>query len=284
MTTKQATVLASEVRTMKSKYTGRKYRISIALPYAYFNSRDKSWPAEKPLKKWPVVYLTDANWYFGMITDMVRVMAWCGSTTDAIIVGIGYAQDKNAAEVIRDSGAFRTGDFTPVRDKKIEQNDSKSLKRKVETGGAGKFLEFIKHELIPAVESEFKADPQRRILAGHSYGGLFAAFALLAEPGLFESYIVGSPSLWFGDKCVFKQEELFAKRHKKLPAKVHLWVGESEESADFPMVSNTIRFGAILESRKYKGLSLVRKIFADDNHCEVVAPGFQAGLKMALKQ
>jgi hypothetical protein len=45
-----------------------------------------------------------------------------------------------------------------------------------------------------------------------------------------------------------------------------------------------VRFGAILKSRKYKGLSLVTQIFANENHCEVIAPGFQAGLKMALKQ
>jgi hypothetical protein len=40
----------------------------------------------------------------------------------------------------------------------------------------------------------------------------------------------------------------------------------------------------ISESRKYTGLLLVRQIFANENHCEVIAPGFQAGLKMALKQ
>ena len=283
MTVKQATILASEVRLLKSKYSGRKYQISIALPYAYLNSSNKSWPADKQLKKWPVVYLTDANWYFGMVTDMVRAMAWCDGTTDAIIVGIGYTQDENAAEAVRDSAAWRMGDFTPVRVEKFEQETSKSLGREIETGGAGRFLQFIKHELIPTIEFEFKADPRRRILAGHSLGGLFAAFALLEEPGLFESYIVGSPTLEYGDQCVYKQEEQFAKRHKKLPAKVHLWVGESEEYVDDPMVSNTVRFGAILESRKYKGLSLVRKIFDHENHTEVVPLGLQAGLKLSLK-
>jgi len=279
MTAKQATVLASEERMMKSKFTGRKYRISIALPYAYFNPLDKSYPFEMPLKKWPVVYLTDSNWYFGMVTDIVRSMAWCGSTTDAIIVGIGYAQDKNPQEAWRDSAAWRSSDFIPVRVEKYEQDESKQLKREVETGGAGKFLQFIKQELIPAVESEFKADPKRRILAGHSDGGLFAAFALFEEPGLFESYIVGSPGLGYADKCVFKQEEQFFKRHKKLSAKVHLFVGRND-----PRVSNMVQFGDILESRKYKGLSLVRQVFANENHCEVIAPGFHAGLKMALKQ
>lgn len=284
MTANQATILASQVRMMKSQSSGREYRISIALPYAYFDSPDKSWPADNPLEKWPVVYLTDANWYFGMVTDMVRVTAWCGSTTDAIIVGIGYPQDKDAAEVIRDSSAWRRDDFSPVRNEKFEEEGSKELGRKVESGGAGKFLEFIKQELIPTIESEFKADPKRRILAGHSGGGFFSAFALLKEPGLFESYIVASPSLWMHHKYVFNQEEEYARSHKKLPAKVYLYVGGLEESADSFMVSNMVRFGAILEGRKYKGLSLVSKIFANQNHCEVVPLCFQAGLKMALKK
>jgi predicted alpha/beta superfamily hydrolase len=284
MTAQQATILASEVRMMRSKVSGREYRISIALPYAYFDSPNKSWPVDNPLEKWPVVYLTDANWYFGMVTDLVRITTWCGSTTDAIIVGIGYPQDKDVAEAMRDSGALRRSDFLPVRDEKVEQEASKELGRKVVTGDADNFLEFIKQELIPTIESEFKADPKRRILAGHSYGGLFSAFALLKEPGLFESYIVASPSLGYGDQYVFKQEEEYARSHKKLPANVYLCVGGLEESTESFMVSNMIRFGAILEGRKYKGLSLVRQIFPNENHCEVVPLCFQAGLKRALKK
>jgi len=185
MTVKQATILASEVRIMKSEFTGRKYRISIALPYAYLKSGDESSPFPKSLSKWPVVYLTDANWYFGMVTEIARSMAWCGATTDAIIVGIGYPQGKDPQKAWNDSAAWRSSDFTPVNNKEDDQDDVKRWKRKVESGGADKFLQFIKQELIPVIESEFKADPKRRILAGHSLGGLFTAFALFEEPGLF---------------------------------------------------------------------------------------------------
>lgn len=138
----------------------------------------------------------------------------------------------------------------------------------------------------PTASSEFcnTPDPARRILVGHSLGGLFAAFALFAEPGLFESYIIGSPALGYGERCVFQREEQFAWEHKELAARVHLWVGELEETADDSMVSDMVRFGAILESRKYEGLTLVKRIFADENHCEVLAPGFQASLKWALEK
>jgi uncharacterized protein len=284
MTTKPATILASEVRMMRSKYTGRKYRISVSLPYAYFKSLVSAWPFDKPLKKWPVIYLIDANYFFGMVTDIVRQMAWCGSTTDAIVVGIGYPEDKDPQEAFRDSIAWRLYDFTPVRDEGNEKETEELVKRPSPSGGADGFLNFIRHELIPVIEKDFTADPKKRILAGHSLGGLFTAYALFEEPSLFDTYIVGSPALAYGDRFTFKQEELFVKRRKKLAAKVHLWTGEHEEASDYTMLSDTIRFGAILESRKYKGLILVKQIFTNQNHCEVVAPGFQMGLKMALKQ
>jgi hypothetical protein len=284
MTTKPATVLASQVQMMKSKHTGRKYRISICLPYAYFKSRLKTWPFAEPLKKWPVVYLTDANWYFGMVTDIIRPMAWCGSTTDAIIVGIGYPEDKDPQETWREAVARRGYDFTPVRDEGYEKENGELVQRPSPTGGAGDFLNFIKHELVPVIEKDFRADSKKRVLVGHSLGGLFAAFALFEEPGLFDAYIIGSPALSYGDKFTFNREELFAKRRKKLAAKVHLWAGEREEASADTILSDTIRFGAILESRKYKGLALVKQIFTNQNHCEVIAPGFQAGLKMALEK
>ena len=45
-----------------------------------------------------------------------------------------------------------------------------------------------------------------------------------------------------------------------------------------------MRLAAILQGRKYEGLTLVKYVFPDQNHCEVAAPGFQAGLKFALKK
>ena len=32
----------------------------------------------------------------GMVTGIIRAMAWCGSTTDAIVVGIGYTDTDDA--------------------------------------------------------------------------------------------------------------------------------------------------------------------------------------------
>lgn len=284
MPEKSTAIISSETRLMISKHTGRTYRISIALPYAYFEEKYPTWPFNKPLKKWPIVYLTGANYYFGMVVDMIRSMAWCGRTTDAIIVGIGYPENSAPQEAWRDVEALRERDFSPIRDQKREAELSKFLNRKIETGSANEFLQFIKQELIPVIESEFNVDVKRRILAGHSMAGLLTAVALFAEPGLFEGYIIGSPWFWYANGYIFKQEEQFAQHHKKLKARVHLWVGELEEAHDDPAVSKLLRFESILRSRNYKGLTLTRQVFADENHCEVPAPGFHASLKWLLEK
>ncbi len=281
---KQTSLLATELRKMKSKATGKNYRISIALPYAYVDDSIKFDLFDKPLAAWPVVYLLDSDWYFGLITDMVRIMAWCGRTTDAIVVGIGYPEKETPQESMRNVFALRVDDLTPMQSEKSEKYNREWLKREVKSGGGGQFLNFIKQELIPMIEKDYRTDPARRILAGHSHGGLFTLFAMFQEPGLFSSYIALSPSLNFAENSMFTLESKYAKKHKRLPTQIYLSAGELEVGTDTTDLTDMYRFAALLESRKYKGFSLTKQVFLDNNHCEVTAPAFQAGLKLALKK
>jgi uncharacterized protein len=284
MTPEPVTILASEKHMMDSKHTGRKYRITISLPLSYSPPLGESWPFDNAPAKWPVVYVLDANWYFGMVTDIIRPMSWCGSTTDAIVVGIGYGESNDPVEATREAFTRRDFDLTPVRDEEVEKSMTDFHKRPVPNGDAGNFHKFIRDELIPFVEENYRADSSRRILVGHSYGGLFALFGLFETPDLFDTLIVGSPTLTYGNRFTFHQEEAFAKERKPIPAKIFLFVGEREEDLKDTTVTDTLRFAAILQGRKYEGLSLVKHVFLDQNHCEVAAPGFQAGLKFALKK
>jgi len=281
---KQTSLLATELRQMKSKGTGKKYQISIALPYAYVDDSIKFDQFDNPLAAWPVVYVLDPNMYFGMITDMVRVMALDGRTTDAIIVGIGYPEKETPQESFRNVAALRLEDLTPMQSEKSEKYNREWLKREVKSGGGGQFLNFIKQELVPIIEKDYRTDPAKRILAGHSHGGLFTLFAMFQEPGLFSTYIASSPSLNFAENAIFSLEREYAKKHKRLPAQIYLSAGELEVGIDTTDLTDMYRFAALLESRNYKGFSLTKQVFLDNNHCEVTAPAFQAGLKLALKK
>ena len=278
------TVLGSEMHLLESKATGRTYRITVSLPLSYSASPGDLWPFNNPQDKWAAVYVLDGNWYSGLVTEIIRPMSWCGSTSDAIVVGIGYPEGDDIQEAVRVQFTRRDHDLTPVRDASVEQQMTEFHKRPVPNGDAGNFHAFIRDELIPFIEQTYRADPARRILAGHSYGGLFALFGMFTTPDLFQTLIVGSPTLSYGDNVTFRQEEAFAQAHKALPVRVYLFVGELEDSANDPTLRDTLHMASILLSRNYEGFSLAQHVFPDQNHCEVAGAGFQGGLKFALRK
>ncbi|MCA9913204.1 MAG: alpha/beta hydrolase [Anaerolineae bacterium] len=277
-------ILGSEMQLLNSQQTGRQYRITISLPWGYEAQPGESWPFNNIPEKWPVVYVLDGNWYSGLITDMIRPTALCGGISDAIVVGIGYPETGTPIEVFRQVFTRRDHDLTPIVDSETRQIMEAGQKRPVPNGDAGNFLMFIQQELIPFIEKGYHADPTQRILVGHSYGGLFGLYALFTVPDLFQKMILGSPTLSYGKRYLFQREEIFATEGKTPETDLYLFVSAEEESANDATFTDTMRFAAILEGRGYPHLMLVKKIFTDQNHCEVAAPGFQWGLKQVLKK
>lgn len=284
MTAQPVNLLGSELHSLDSQHTGRQYRITVSLPLGYGSAPDDRWPFNNLPALWPTVYVLDGNWYHGLVTDIIRPMTWCGSTTDAIVVGIGYPEGANPREAFRTAFTRRNGDLTPVRDEADEKSFEADQQLPTLTGDAAHFLQFIQHELTPFIEKTYRSDPANRILVGHSYGGLFGAFSLFEAPGLFRQLILGSPTLTQGNRFTFQREEAYAAEHKPLPAKVYLFVGDLEEDLKDTTMTDTLRFAAILQGRQYAGFSLLKHVFLDQNHCEVAAAGFQWGLKHALRR
>lgn len=270
---------ATETKTMTPDQGDRDVQISIALPksYADKNAVDKSYP---------IVYLLDANFYFGTVTESTRIASLCGDLPEAIVVGLGYPIDNSVAQFEASFGqimAARSCDYTPVTHEKWDERQRERLSLDwIVSGGAPSFLQFVKAGLIPQIEIQYRADGSRRILAGHSMGGLFVLYALFHETDLFQGYVAASPPFWFGDRAILATEEQFAQEEQDLPANLFLCVGEKEERVGEAMVSDLIRFSALLESREYAGLRLKRQILAGLNHCESAAPGLILGLKAVL--
>jgi uncharacterized protein len=266
-----ASLPGTEVRTITAQSNKQEYRISVALPSSY---------AAHPERSYPTIYLPDAYFYFGMVTELTRVMVLCGEFPETIVVGIGYPMHEPLAEVTKEVRRLRTRDLTPVPDP-AEALDGEP------GGGAPAFLTFIQSELIPLMEREYRTDAAARVLAGHSGGGLFALYALFHQPDLFAGYSVASPALALGDKqseVTFADEAAFAGSHTSLPVKLYLGIGDREDpdptNSDF--YSDFYQLVERLESRSYQGLSLTKHIAENCNHCASTAPTFQAGLQAVL--
>jgi uncharacterized protein len=269
----KATLPGTEVRTIISRNTQFEYRISVALPRSY---------SSNPRKQYPSLYLLDANDHFGLVTQLTRTMAG-PHFPETIVVGIGYPVDDEEWATSMHAGKLRFSDMTPVVDRKMEADVAKANQVDIRTGGSGKFLKFLRTELIPVIQADYRAGSTSRILMGHSLGGLFVCYALLHQPKLFNGYVAADPSLFYRDRAMFSMERRFARAHKTLPVKLYLGISEPErERSPSDMVSNLLQFAARLESQHYKGLAMTKQIHFDYNHGSVIAPAYQAGLQAVM--
>jgi len=255
------------------RFVNQEYHITVALPASY--------PAQ-PTARYPTIYLLDANWYFGMVTDITRIMARCETFPETIVVGIGYPVDEPLDDAFKQIWASRQRDFTPTVDHEEEREDQEFAQRPVTTGGAPHFLQFIREELIPFIEDEYRTDGDQRVLVGHSSGGLFALYTLFHAPNLFRSYIVGSPYLnhgmkQHGERIIFTYEQRFAAHHRQLPVNLYLAIGEHEGSG-YPAHMYLRELSDQLRARGYEGFALTVQTHPNCDHCQSVAPAFQAGL------
>src|SRR5690606_30658547 len=102
-------------------------------------------------------------------------------------------------------------------------------------------------------------------LYGHSFGGLFALYALFEAPDLFRRYAISSPSLNFTPDPVFALAAAYAEAHDALPARVFLSYGSEEHQIAMPVA----RLVDLAEKREYQGSVHQAHLFQEQSHVPV---------------
>ena len=64
---------------------------------------------------------------------------------------------------------------------------------------------MIEAELQPLVKDRYRVAGSSTLI-GQSFGGLLATEILLKQPGLFDNYVIVSPSLWWDDESLLQAE------------------------------------------------------------------------------
>ncbi len=175
---------------------GATYTIQVALPENYNSS----------VEKFSTVYVLDGKQDFDLVANTCKRLSDHYSVPNVVVVSIGYGRDRSI-------------DYTPT------ETGSK-------TGGAPQFLAFIENELIPKIEEDFNTETTResRVILGHSYGGLFGAYAFAVNNNLFGNYIMLSPSLWFDNEVSMLLEKQSRVNNKDTRQLVFMGIGEAENS------------------------------------------------------
>lgn len=237
----------------------RAYDLYVATPPGY----DRP---ENAARRYPLVVINDGDLFFAAAAGAMQLAWHNGVSEPAIIVGLSYA-------VGEDPIASRTRDLTPVASDAFKQ----------ETGGAADYLRFIADDALPEIERRYRVDPQRRSLVGHSFGGTFAAFAMLTEPSLFQDYVLISPALWYGDHMIARLEAEYAATHDDLSARVFIAAGDLEgpkgglKAVDLD--EDAASFAARLRSRAYGSLDLRHERFAGADHSATFPGAFMQAMR-----
>jgi predicted alpha/beta superfamily hydrolase len=142
------------------------------------------------------------------------------------------------------------------------------------TGDGAKFLSFLKTELIPFMEKNYRGDPARRVLGGHSLGGLFTLYALFEDHSLFWGYLAGSPVVPWDKSLPVKTEAEYFAKHKELPVRLYIAVGGSEE-----LVGPDVDYVRTLSSRNYAGLHWDARVIEGEGHAGVKPEFYNRGLR-----
>lgn len=286
-----ATIAMSRQIDFTSEVNGHTYRIQIAIPFA-----------PPPKAGFPVLYVLDGDGYFGTYAFAARMRAMSQEIEPAVVVGIGYpdGQDNFMISMNRRNDDLTQTDAEP---------EMKALMKSAgipasEYGHADTFLQVIDTEIKPKVAAAVAVDPKRSILFGHSLGGLFVVHTLFTHPHSFQTYLALSPSIWFANRDVLKDEAAFIALFKagKIAPRVFIAVGGEEQSpskfalppgftresearmmAKAAMVDNVRELGRRLSAIQGAPGSEIRvKVFDGETHISVAWASVNAFLNFAL--
>lgn len=260
-----------------SHLLNKSYKIYIAEPIECLPNK----------KKYPVIYLLDANSTFSMVVEMVRMLQLTGELGPLYIVGIGYED-----ETLTSISNRRVQEFTPTADPRYKKIWDEKSRFTSNGGDADKFLQFIQEELKPFVNDNYPVNQDDATLIGDSLGGLFSLYTLFLCPDAFRRYVIGSPAIFWDQGILWKSEQKYAKKFRNLNAQIFIGVGELEDikpyhfpratrkqTSHIGLVRDMGKMVRVLKERGYPDLRIHSHIFEGETHMSVIAPLINRGLR-----
>jgi len=240
------TIENSDYRTIRSDKIGQTYDLFVSLPADYATSG----------KRYSVLYILD-GWHFTLMAYFQNNNIYSERMPPVIMVNVGHGRGVNPMPL-------RARDFIPTK-----------LPQEPTSGGAAAFLDFLEREIIPFVDRTYRTRPNDRGLLGHSYGGLFALYAMVERPGLFQRIVAASPVAGWDANLLFP---LARRNLKNLTTPVRLDLSTGDEGVERQLLAETTAFAQLLDELKPANLDYRFTVFPGENHNSVRFASFPPGL------
>jgi predicted alpha/beta superfamily hydrolase len=247
-------ITIGETVTVRSDILDEERTVLVSTPPGY----------ERSTERYPVLYVTDGDAHLTHTRGTADFLARNGLVPPVIVVGVANTD--------------RTRDLTPTR-ATLEGRDG-VVREFPTSGGASRFLDFIEKELFPWVDAHYRTQPHR-ILAGHSFGGLFALYAFFTRPPMFQSVLAVSPTLSWDEDLPLRQADEFFEDRDDL--KSTLVVAMANEEEGDPPPTRLDRLQKVLERATAEDFHWQILRMPEETHGSVVLRAHYWGLRKAFE-
>ena len=189
------------VGRLTSSVLGEVREFTVRLPAGY--ARDRT-------RRFPVAYVLDGAPLDQQTAAGAAQESGPGGVPELIVVGIPNMQrGGRARDFLPPFLSFPRRDGSPF------------------TGGADRFLRFLRDELAPRIERDYRTS-RPRLLVGHSLGAIFVCYSLTAAPALFDGRFAHSPAIWRDEDTVAGELSRYLASARTLGSFFYLSVGALE--------------------------------------------------------
>lgn len=166
-----AASLADSQHSHFSQALQQQRRYQVSLPERYQSSS----------RRYAVLYLIDADFQFEHVAATVRQLARSGRIAPLIVVGVAT----NGSSDYQHKTSWATADLPG-------------------SGGAQAMLQYLRTELQPMINTQYRTSGQQALL-GYSLGGLLSLQALLQGEGSYSAFYALSPSVWLDNQSMISR-------------------------------------------------------------------------------
>ncbi len=246
-TAQTVTPIPGDSIVLESKILNVKLKAFVYLPEDYRSANNE---------RYPVVYVLDGEYYFSFTTEAAALLAQSQLAPACIIIGV---TTKN-----------RQHDFAPAVDPDSGQSNDLQT-----AGGADQFLNYLKNELVPAVDAKYRTLPYR-VIIGHSTGGLLAYYSLYKAPGLFQAFVSLDGSTWWNKGKVGRELIDYLNRHPDFKGQMVECRKDIKIPVRFAPNTELLNY---LDKQRPRGLTYHYIELPNETHGTIVFPGTYYGLK-----
>ena len=152
-----------------------------------------------------------------------------------------------------------------------------------ESGGASKFLKFIKTELMPKIDKAYRTS-DKKVFVGESFGALFGANILLKDTTAFTDYLLIDPTSLWDNNYLNRTYDALDFGKQVLDAQVYFAFANNTKLGNIGITNQNWgqSFADKVESHNSGTFRVKQSYFKEETHGTVALMGWYHGLKYLL--